>query len=1023
MQASDEPQDRVTINSAVLNDYRLGLAFPSLLVAPGQEIVGTVDLTVVNDQDDPLAPFPAGATPTWGDHETSFCQIASQVPLGTRRYDVAVDMTAPTEPGTYAIILAASAEASLAHVMSATDSASGPPLWNNGDDIAEWDSGQALFATTNGYLNAPYHPSSPNLVGAGAIRIVVSDRAPVQRLRAPSIDGCAATDRAALVALYNATDGDNWTDNTNWLSSEPIGEWYGVTTNSDGHVTSLKLAENNLSGKLPAELGDLSELQCLSLWGNSLTGSIPEELGDLANLTQLDLLGNGLDGSIPSSLGDLTGLERLHLAENDLSGSIPSSLGDLANLESLYLFRNDLDGSIPSSLGDLANLTWLYISENGFTGCVPAGLRNVPNHDLGNLSSLSYCSQTSSSGVVTQDSSTSPQQSSDDEAEDISIGPRQSSDYGADAEDISVSLSTIYAGQRASISAQFQNQSSSTGPDGGAATFDLRIYVELPSGTEATVKEWDNQEFTLNQERTFSQSYTFASAGTYTVYAEVYDNMGQQSVWNSTNRFDQLSETFTVRDQVTVQISPTSYTVDEDDGSVTITLTASESLSSPAEVRLETSDGTARHSLDYTRVATNVSFPANTTSHTVSLAIRNDLTLEATRETFSASLASITGSALAANTSPATVTIVDEDEVTLGFMLTRYTIVEGRDITICIQVNSPTVSYPHDGGFTVHLSYDDLHGAGLSGETAYEFDNRGGTRRLCRDYEIPDDNVVERTHTVDFKLDSVTSDSPGVASRVKFDSRSSNSTVEVLDNDGAFVEFEQASYRVTEGDAVEVCAVLARGATVEFPFTVNISYTDPDGVVSSGPASLTFGYLASRSCGEFQTRDDNVAGGSSQVSLSLARPTDLDRRFSLGPAATLTVLDDEALVNRAPTVGRSSPANPGLSIPTGLSQTFTARATDPDSNISRWKWSIDGVSQGGQSVALTGDITREFSHRFVSPGSYTVMVTFTDAGGLSDSASWDVQVKGPDLTTCAAPTGSSQRGCDGSPEVCLPAKH
>ena len=174
-----------------------------------------------------------------------------------------------------------------------------------------------------------------------------------------------ATDRDALVALYNATDGDNWYDNTNWLSDAPLGRWYGVTTDSDGRVTRVSLHVNNLSGTLPEDLGilrrlthlvlrgneltgeipealgDLSELVCLSLWSNDLTGEIPEVLGDLTNLTQLDLLRNDLDGSIPAVLGDLTNLRRLHLAENDLSGSIPSSLGNLTSLESLYLFRNE----------------------------------------------------------------------------------------------------------------------------------------------------------------------------------------------------------------------------------------------------------------------------------------------------------------------------------------------------------------------------------------------------------------------------------------------------------------------------------------------------------------------------------------------------------------------------------------------------------------------------------------------------------------------------------------------------------
>ena len=51
----------------------------------------------------------------------------------------------------------------------------------------------------------------------------------------------AATDREALVALYNATNGPNWDDNENWMSDAPLGEWEGVSTSDDGRVTGLNL--------------------------------------------------------------------------------------------------------------------------------------------------------------------------------------------------------------------------------------------------------------------------------------------------------------------------------------------------------------------------------------------------------------------------------------------------------------------------------------------------------------------------------------------------------------------------------------------------------------------------------------------------------------------------------------------------------------------------------------------------------------------------------------------------------------
>ena len=70
-----------------------------------------------------------------------------------------------------------------------------------------------------------------------------------------------AGDRAALTALYNATDGANWDDDTNWLSEQPLQYWKGVTINSEGRVTQLDLFHNQLSGDIPVELGNLVDME------------------------------------------------------------------------------------------------------------------------------------------------------------------------------------------------------------------------------------------------------------------------------------------------------------------------------------------------------------------------------------------------------------------------------------------------------------------------------------------------------------------------------------------------------------------------------------------------------------------------------------------------------------------------------------------------------------------------------------------------------------------------------------------
>ena len=218
--------------------------------------------------------------------------------------------------------------------------------------------------------------------------------------------GDTVSEREALTALYNATDGANWANSSGWLTNATLGEWYGVDTDSDGLVTVLILLENGLNGTIPAELASLRNLEQLSLDDNHLTGTIPPELGNLTNLKRLtanNILVNseavgGLTGGLPLELTDLTNLTQLALAGHNLSGELPSELGNLTNLEELFLWRNEFTGSIPSSLENLTNLTKLYLQDNQFTGCIPAGLEDIEDNDL-HLLDLLYCGSDQGSGT------------------------------------------------------------------------------------------------------------------------------------------------------------------------------------------------------------------------------------------------------------------------------------------------------------------------------------------------------------------------------------------------------------------------------------------------------------------------------------------------------------------------------------------------------------------------------------------------------------------------------------------------
>ena len=136
-----------------------------------------------------------------------------------------------------------------------------------------------------------------------------------------------ARDREVLEAFFNAAAGAHWHHSDNWLTEEPLAEWYGVEVDDGGRVATLDLTDNNLAGTITPELGDLAHLKSLLLGDNfELTGPIPAELGELSNLESLLLSGTAVTESIPRELGNLSNLRSLGLAGTLLTGAIPAEL-------------------------------------------------------------------------------------------------------------------------------------------------------------------------------------------------------------------------------------------------------------------------------------------------------------------------------------------------------------------------------------------------------------------------------------------------------------------------------------------------------------------------------------------------------------------------------------------------------------------------------------------------------------------------------------------------------------------------
>ena len=243
----------------------------------------------------------------------------------------------------------------------------------NGHSVAsaaiEWASGAPAVATVDstgllhavGYGTTTVTATSGSVSGSAQV-LVSADR----------------IERAALRALFEATGGPGWTRNNNWMSDGPLRDWHGVAVNDHGRVEYLRLENNNLTGSLPAEIGDLGALTELLFTGNNLTGPLPAKLGNLSELELLGLERNGISGEIPVSLGGLSSLKVLSLGFNQLTGRIPAEFGRLSNLTILNLQANrGLTGPIPPELGDLSSLEWMYLHYCDLTGEIPAELGNL----------------------------------------------------------------------------------------------------------------------------------------------------------------------------------------------------------------------------------------------------------------------------------------------------------------------------------------------------------------------------------------------------------------------------------------------------------------------------------------------------------------------------------------------------------------------------------------------------------------------------------------------------------------------
>ncbi|WCJ33108.1 Leucine-rich repeat receptor-like protein kinase family protein [Euphorbia peplus] len=225
---------------------------------------------------------------------------------------------------------------------------------------------------------------------------------------------------SSTAAAYNVTnlqakvilDSGWWCDHMN--STLDHCHWYGITCDSDGRVThvrlhlvpkcntgmniaklnlsyfasliQLDLSDSGIHGSIPSEIGMLSNLSYLFLDRNFLTGELPFEIANLTQLLHLNVSHNQLTGFILPAMRDLTYLQKMDLSMNRFEGSIPSTLALLSNLSFLDLSRNFLAGAIPFSVANLTRLRYLDLSHNFLDGIMPPQIGDLISLDSLNMS-------------------------------------------------------------------------------------------------------------------------------------------------------------------------------------------------------------------------------------------------------------------------------------------------------------------------------------------------------------------------------------------------------------------------------------------------------------------------------------------------------------------------------------------------------------------------------------------------------------------------------------------------------------
>lgn len=194
------------------------------------------------------------------------------------------------------------------------------------------------------------------------------------------------SDRDILVALYEATGGENWVNNTNWCTDAPLSEWYGIEATADGKVTDIDLRNNGLTGAM--DLKGLLSLEGFVCDNNQVTSIDLSGCYNLRhlncydnlNLTSIDASNclllyevwcNGNTNLTSLTLSNCISLQKINVHENKLTAL---DVSDLINLEGLICSENQISSL---NLRNCKQLGSFSCNDNNLSSLDVSNLKNL----------------------------------------------------------------------------------------------------------------------------------------------------------------------------------------------------------------------------------------------------------------------------------------------------------------------------------------------------------------------------------------------------------------------------------------------------------------------------------------------------------------------------------------------------------------------------------------------------------------------------------------------------------------------